>query len=133
MLSMLSSLFLDECNGICGDALLASSKAQLFGCCSLDADGIYITADDVRHALLHLWDVWVHLGALSTDGGIDIHQLVTFGSYQLNRFLKDNLTIHSVGLCRGVREVIANIAHVGGTEYSVADSMYQHVGITMPQ
>ena len=99
MLSMLSSLFLDECNGICGDALLTSGKAQLLGSRGFDTDSISVTADDFCHALLHLWDVWVHLRAFGTDGRIDIHQMITFRSYQLDSLLEDDFAIHPVGLC----------------------------------
>ena len=59
--------------GIGRYALLTARKAQLLCSCCLDGDVVRVGADYLSHTLLHGRDVWIHLGALSTDGCID-HQ-----------------------------------------------------------
>jgi len=92
-------LFLYQRYGICRDALLASGESELLGGGGLDADLVWVAANDVSHALLHLGDVWVHLRTLGTDGSIDVDQLVALGGYQFDGLLQDNLAVHTLCLC----------------------------------
>ena len=73
----------------------------------------------------------VHLRTLGTYRGIDIHQTITLRGNQFDGLLEDNLTVHAIGLCRCVWEMITDITHVRCTEEGIADSMQQHVGIAM--
>ena len=75
----------------------------------------------------------IHLRTFGTDGRIDIHQPVTFSGNQFDSLFQNHLTIHPISEGCGIRKVIANIAHVGGSEQGVADGMQQHVGIAVAQ
>ena len=44
---------------------------------------------------------------------------------------KDDFGIHVKGICRGIREMIAYVAHIGGTKQGVANGMYQYISIAM--
>ena len=75
----------------------------------------------------------IHLWTLGADGGIDIAQAVALGGYQADGVAEDDFAVHAVGLGCRVGEVIANVAHVGGTEQRVADGVQQHVGVAVTQ
>ena len=124
-------IFLDEHHGIGGDTFLTTREAELLSGCGLDGDIVLVTADDLCHTRLHLGDMGIHLGALGADGGIDIHEAIALCSYQLDGFLQDDLTVHTIREGGSIREVIANVTHVGSAKQRVTDGMYQHVGIAM--
>ena len=86
---------LNKCYGICRDALLATSESQLLGSGGLDANLIGVAANNVSHGLLHLWNMWIHLGTLRTDGSIDVNQVVALGGNEFNGFLQNNLAVVS--------------------------------------
>ena len=75
----------------------------------------------------------IHLRSLGTDGGIDVHKAVAFGGDEVDGLAQDNFTVHAVGLCRSVGEVVADIPHVRSAKQGVTDSMQQHVGIAMAE
>ena len=75
----------------------------------------------------------IHLRTLGADGGIDIHETIALGGYQLNGLAKDDLAVHAFRLCRGVREVVADVPHVGSPQQGIADSMQQYIGIAVAQ
>ena len=126
-------LLLDEYDGIGGDTLLATREAQFLRGRGLDGDIIDITAADGCHTLLHLGDMGIHLRTLSTDGGVDIHQMITLGGYQFYGLLQDDLTVHAVGKFCGIGEVVADVAHIRSAQQGITDGVQQHVGIAMAQ
>ena len=87
--------FLNECHSIGRDAFHATRKAEPLSGGGLDGYGIRVTAYDRRHRLLHLWYVGIHLGPLSTDGGIDVDQPLTLRSNEFNSLPENNLAVHA--------------------------------------
>ena len=126
-------LFLYQADGVGGDAFLAACEAEFLGSGGLDGDIILIAAADLGHTSLHGGDVGIHLGTLGTDGGIDVHQMIALCGNQGDGVAEDDLAVHTIGLGRGVWEVIADVAHVCGSQQGVADGMQQHVGIAVTQ
>ena len=99
----------------------------------LDADVVWVSIYDVGKTLLHGKDMRIHLGPFGTDGSVEVDEAVAFGGYQLDCLLKDNLAVHAVSLGSGIGEVVADVAHVSGTKHSVANSMYQYVGVAVAE
>ena len=126
-------LFLYQADGVGGDALLAACEAEPFGGRGLDGDIVLVAATDLCHTGLHGRDVGIHLGALGADGGVDVHQTVAFCGNQGDGVAEDDLAVHAFGLCRGVGEVIADVAHIRCSQQGIADGVQQHVGIAVTQ
>ena len=111
-----SRTFLDETDGVGGYALFATREAQTLGGGCLDADGIGVTAYDLSQTLLHGRDMWVELGAFGADGGIDIAYRVALFGDEVDGAAQEYLAVDAVGLCRCVREVVTDVAQIGGTQ-----------------
>ena len=75
----------------------------------------------------------IDFGPLGADGGVDIAHTVAAGSDKVDGLSKQYLAVYVECLCRAVREMIADIAHIGCTQQGVADGMDEHVGIAMAQ
>ena len=73
----------------------------------------------------------IELWALGTYCGIDIAQAVALGCYEVDSFAQQYLAVDVKSLGSGVGEVVAYVAHIGGTKQGVAYSMNQNVGIAM--
>ena len=115
VVALLFLVLLNQHYGVGRDTFFAAGKAQFLGSGGLDRDIILVAANDLSHASLHIRNVWIHFGALGTDGGIDVNQLVALCGYQLYGFLQYHLTVHAVGKFGGVRKVVTNVTHVGST------------------
>ena len=126
-------LFLNQAYGVGRDAFLAACKAEFLGGRGLDGDIVLIATADLSHTSLHGGDMGIHLRALGTDGGVDIHQPVALRGNEGDGVAQDNLAVHAVGLGRGIWEMIAYVAHVRCTQQGIADGVQQHVGIAMTQ
>ena len=124
-------LFLNQAYGVGRDAFLAACKAEFLGGRGLDGDIVLIATADLSHTSLHGGDMGIHLRALGTDGGVDIHQPVALRGNEGDGVAENDLAVHAVGFGRGIWEMVANVAHVGGAEKGVADSMQQHIGIAV--
>ena len=59
--------------------------------------------------------------------------MIALGGNQLDGLLQDHLAVHAVGKSGGIGEMIADVAHIGGTQQGIADGVQQHIGITMTQ
>ena len=126
-------LLFDEDDGVGGDAFLAAREAKALGGSGLDGYIVDIAADNAGHRLLHLRDMGIHLRTLGTDGGVDVDQMIAFGGNKVDGLAEENLAVDAVGLGSGIRKVVANVAHIGGTEEGVADGVQQHVSIAVTQ
>ena len=87
----------------------------------------YILAGFVQNAVICL-----AVGAVLTVGVLFILRL-TFGSNQIHCLFQQYLRIHIQRLSSCIREMITNVAHIGSSQQSIANGMYQYIGITVTQ
>ena len=116
-----------------GDALFTPREAEVFLGCGLDGDVVGVDAHDIRQHFLHGWDIGLEFGALGADRGVDVPDLISFGGDELDGFLEENLAVDVMEFRVVVREVVADVAHVGGAQQSVADGMDKYIGVAVPE
>lgn len=115
------------------DAFLTSSKAQFFGRGGFDADTIGVNADDACHTFTHGGDMRIEFGLFGAYGGVDIDHMITFFGNDTDGVAQDDFTVHVERGIRGVGEMITDVAHVGSAENGVADGVYEHICVAVPQ
>ena len=70
---------------------------------------------------------------LSTYRAVDIAHLIPLRGDELYRLPKQYLGVNAICFCSSIRKVVPYIAHIRRPKESIANSMYQHVSITMAQ
>ena len=75
----------------------------------------------------------IYLRAFSTYCGIKITELVTLVLYEFHSFTQYDLTVHIQSFGGSIREMITYVAHISGTEDSVAHSVEQYISIAMSE
>lgn len=115
------------------DAFFTASEAELLGCGGLDRDIVPISLHHLRKAILHRLNVRIELWLLGTYRAVYIAHLISLRSDELYRLPKQYLGVNAIGFYGSIREVVPDIPHIRCPKESVANSMYQHVSITMAQ
>ena len=105
-----ASVFLDEADGIGGDAFFATREAELLGGSGLDAHLVWLTANDIGQTGLHGRDMRVQFGTLGTDCGVDIAHAIAFLGEQGDGLTQEYLAVDAVGLGSSVWEMVADVA-----------------------
>ena len=113
--------------------VFAAGESELLCCRGFDAYLVFVASHDFRQAGFHGRYVRVEFRMLSTDGGVDVSDLVTFCGNEVDDAFEDDLAVHVECLLGVVGEVVTNIAHVGGAEECVADSVDEDVGIAVTE
>lgn len=75
----------------------------------------------------------IQFGMLCADGGIDIAYPVTLLRNKFHGLTKKNLAVYAIRLCCCIGKMIADIAHIGGTQKCIANSMNQYICIRMTE
>ena len=78
---------------------------------------------------LHFWDTSLQLWAFGTYRRIYITYPITLCCNQANCLGQQYLTIDVLEFSCIVRKMITDIAHIGGSQQSITNSMNQHIGI----
>lgn len=130
---MMESILENQCRCIGGYALLTAGETEMLGGGGLDAHGIGVDSHQRGQDLLHGRYVGVEPWALGTDRTVDVAHAPSIGGDDCNRLPKEYLAVDPLKFCACVGEVIADVAHIGGTEEGIANCMDEYVGIAMPQ
>ena len=112
------------------DAFFAACEAEVFGGGGLDGDVVKVDVHYLGEGLLHLGNVGIEFGPFGTNRAVDVSDGVAFGGHDVEGAAEENLGVDVFKLVALLgREVVADVAHVGGTEDGVADGMDEDIGI----
>ena len=112
---------------------MATGEAEFLGGGGFDGDILDIDLHDASQASLHLLDVGIEFGAFGSDGDVGIAELVALVADELHGVGQENLTVDALEVGRRVGEVVSDVAHVGCSQQSIAQGMYQDIGIAVTQ
>ena len=73
------------------------------------------------------------LRTLCTNRGIDVSHTVAFRANQFHRLAQQDFTVDIMEFLSRIREMVADVSHISGSEKSITNSMNQDISITMPQ
>ena len=126
-------IFLNETYCIGRYAFFASRESQFLGGGGFYADVVLWDAHNFGQTLFHLGDMWIEFRALGAYGGIDVAYMVALCGNQVDGLAQEYLAVDVFELLACIGEVVANVAHVGGSQQGIADGVYEYVGIRVTE